>query len=125
MIARLRKKEHILTERELSMVFVLGGTGATNRELASTLKVPLTTLERNYGAAIKEARDKFRYTLRQELIKAAFGNPAQFDKEGNMTRAQEKRHPGVLIFLSKNLLGMSDNAGVDVNMGFKFKLTDA
>lgn len=69
----------------------LGAIHCTQEEMASVLGVSTDTLQRRYAAQIKSARDEGKMSLRRKMWEMALG--------GNVS---------LLIWLSKNELGMSD-----------------
>ena len=70
----------------------LASIGCTDREIAAFFDVKEDTLRRNFAEEITKGREYTKTRLRM-----------------NMFRAADNLHPAVLIFLAKNILGMSDS----------------
>jgi len=73
-------------------VYRLASLGCSNREIAEWFGVHENTMSYNFKEYIAKAREETKQRLRQVMLKTAFG--------GNAT---------LMIFLAKNMLGMSDN----------------
>ena len=84
-MARPRKEVNVELLEELAKLH------CTQEEMASILKVSVDTLQRRFAAHIKEARDHGKMSLRRKMWELALS--------GDRT---------LLIWLSKNELGMSD-----------------
>lgn len=76
-----------------SKIESLAAMHATIAEIAAEMGCSRDTLERNYAAIMAKGRDRGKMTLRHYMWKAA--------KAGNVV---------MMIWLSKNHLGMSDTA---------------
>lgn len=70
----------------------LAQLGCTNREIANFFGVTETALSRNFAAELTKAREILKHNLRRAMLHNACVN----------------YNAAVQIFLSKNLLGMSD-----------------
>ncbi len=70
----------------------LASIGCTDREIAVFFSVKEDTLRRNFAENLTKGREYTKTRLRM-----------------NMFRAADNLNPAILIFLAKNLLGMSDS----------------
>lgn len=88
-----RDKKPIVPEDVLK----LAALGCTNQDIRKFYGVPVDSLTRHFAGELERGREEMRITLR----KAMFRN------------ACENMNAAVQIFLSKNLLGMSDSGLVN------------
>jgi len=72
-------------------VYELAAIGCTDKEIAAFFSIKEDTLRYNFAEYLQKGREFVKTRLRRNLFRAA----------DNLT-------PAVLIFLSKNILGMSD-----------------
>jgi hypothetical protein len=79
-------------ELDARMIRELAGLGVSNEQIARILKCSRSTLETNYQADIKSGRDDGEMNLRRRMLRAAM--------DGSIP---------MMIWLSKNLLGMRDH----------------
>ena len=79
-------------------VYELAAIGCTDGEIARFFGVNEDTLRYNFKPELTKAREYVKIRLRR-----------------NMFRAADNLNPAVLIFLSKNLLSMSDNGSTSVD----------
>ena len=70
----------------------LASLGCTDRDIANFFGVNEDTLRYNFNDILIKGREELKISLRRSMLKAAHGGNA-----------------ALLIFLSKNILGMSDN----------------
>ena len=70
----------------------LAAIGCTDREIAAFFSIKEDTLRRNFAEYITKGREYQKTRLRMNMFKAA-----------------DNLQPAILIFLAKNLLGMSDS----------------
>lgn len=70
----------------------LSAIGCTDREIAAFFSIKEDTLRRNFAEYITKGREYQKTRLRMNMFKAA-----------------DNLQPAILIFLAKNLLGMSDS----------------
>ena len=70
----------------------LASIGCTDREIAAFFGVKEDTLRRNFADNLTKGREYVKTRLRMNMFKAA-----------------DNLNPAILIFLSKNILGMSDS----------------
>jgi hypothetical protein len=73
-------------------VYKLAAIGCTDREIAAFFGVKEDTLRRNFAEELTKGREYVKTRLRMNMFKAA-----------------DNLNPAILIFLAKNLLGMSDS----------------
>lgn len=79
-------------------VYKLAAIGCTDREIAIFFGVKEDTLRRNFAENLEKGREYTKTRLRM-----------------NMFRAADNLNPAILIFLAKNLLGMSDQQSANNN----------
>lgn len=72
-------------------VYELASIGCTDREIATFYGIKEDTLRYNFAEQLEKGREYIKIRLRR-----------------NMFRAADNLTPAILIFLAKNLLGMSD-----------------
>lgn len=72
-------------------VYKLAAIGCTDREIAAFFGVKEDTLRRNFADNLLKGREYVKTRLRMNMFKAA-----------------DNLNPAILIFLAKNILGMSD-----------------
>lgn len=72
-------------------VYELASIGCTDREIAYFFNVNEETLRYNFKEQLEKGREYIKTKLRRNLMRAA-----------------DNLQPAILIFLSKNILGMSD-----------------
>ena len=70
----------------------LAAIGSTQIEIASVMGVSAKTLQRHYAQLIKDSQNKGNTSLRRAMYKNAL----------------EKNNPNMMIWLSKNALGMAE-----------------
>jgi hypothetical protein len=70
----------------------LASIGCTDRDIANFFGIKEDTLRYNFADNLTKGREDLKISLRRSMLKTAHGGNA-----------------AVLIFLAKNLLGMSDN----------------
>jgi hypothetical protein len=70
----------------------LAAIGCTDREIAAFFSIKEDTLRRNFAVNLTKGREYVKTRLRMNMFKAA-----------------DNLNPAILIFLAKNILGMSDN----------------
>ena len=73
-------------------VYKLAAIGCTDREIAQFFSVKEDTLRRNFADNLTKGREYVKTRLRMNMFKAA-----------------DNLNPAILIFLSKNILGMTDS----------------
>lgn len=73
-------------------VYELAAIGCTNKEIAAFFGIKEDTLWRNFATELEKGRQYVKTRLRRNMFKAA-----------------DNLQPAILIFLAKNLLGMSDS----------------
>ena len=73
-------------------VYKLSAIGCTNAEIAAFFDVKQDTLQRNFASELTKGKQFQKTRLRMNMFKAA-----------------DNLNPAILIFLSKNILGMSDS----------------
>ena len=73
-------------------VFKCAAIGMNDREIARWFDIAEDTLRRNFAGIIAKGREELKMTLRMSMIKHA-----------------QKGNAALLIFLAKNMLGMSDS----------------
>jgi hypothetical protein len=74
------------------LIYKLAMIHCTNPEIASILGIGVDTLQRNYGDVIRSGRESGKQKLRRTMWQSALA--------GNVT---------MMIWLSKNILGYTDN----------------
>jgi len=74
-------------------VYKLAGIGCTDREIATWFDIEESTLRYNFSAVMAKGRQDLKAALRTAMIRNAINN----------------NNAALQIFLSKNLLGYSDN----------------
>ena len=100
-MARPRKE---LSEKEIKMLELLGGMHAPLDEIAAVFDISKRTIDRRYGNVLKKGKAKFAANMRMKMASMAL--------QGNVT---------MLIWLSKQYLGMSDKFAVGAQGdGFEF-----
>ena len=72
-------------------VYKLAAIGCTNAEIAAFFDIKSDTLGRNFASELTKGREFQKTRLRMNMFKAA-----------------DNLNPAILIFLAKNILGMSD-----------------
>lgn len=82
-------KKHI----DLELVYGLAKLHCTNREIASLVGVSVDTLQRNYHDILDKGRDEGKMTLRRSMWDLALNG----------------KNPTMMIWLSKQHLGFTDN----------------
>lgn len=73
-------------------VYELAAIGCTNAEIAAFFNIKTDTLARNFASELAKGREYTKTRLRMNMFKAA-----------------DNLNPAILIFLAKNILGMSDS----------------
>ena len=74
-------------------VFKLAAMGCTNKEIATWFDIDENTLAYNFATIMAKGREQLKQSLRRAMLHNAIVN----------------NNAAIQIFLSKNLLGMSDN----------------
>ena len=109
--------EHTPSEIQRARVSLLAEAGVGQRAIAAEIGIAVNTLRRHYAMEIVKADVKVQALIGQAALQEALGAPAQYDKDGNQTRAEVRRNCAMLIFLCKSRLGYRDGGPGQIENG--------
>lgn len=99
------KKDVLLTEEQIRY---FASIGCTDEEIAEAAGLTRSTLQRRFGAALKEGRASLRTKLRKAQIAAALnGNVTMLIWLGKQYLGQRDRHD--LVTLGRDITNLSDD----------------
>lgn len=97
----MARKAHEPTDQSRAYVKAMAGYGIPQEDICTVLGISDATLRKHYAHEIATAAIEANARVAESLFKQATGAPAEFDKNGNLVRAEQPRVPACGIFWMK------------------------
>jgi hypothetical protein len=94
-----------IPEAEKRKVELMASYGAPRLEIARAMALTLYRLEQLYSAELERGASTLAVNLSRRVAMGALGAPAEFDKDGNMVRAEVKADWRLLMFAAERRAG--------------------
>lgn len=86
------------------------GYGMTRRQCADIMRLDIKTIMKHYDYELKTGDIQAGVTVADSIFRMAVGSPAQYDKDGNLIREEQKPNITAAIWFSKARMGWHEPA---------------